>query len=121
MNQLAFASTLKTFRQRARVSQAALGRRCDFDHSYISRLESSNRYPSREAVERISAALSLSKADDAVLMHAAGFLSATERSPMSPLAVEVHSLLSDEQTPLPYRMMVAQVIGSLVSGSRGSV
>jgi transcriptional regulator with XRE-family HTH domain len=120
MSALDFASTLKTFRRRARISQAALGRVCDLDHSYISRLESGNRSPSRDTVGRISAELGLSASDNAVLLHAAGFISADERSPMSPLAVEVHSLLSDEQTPLPYRMMVAQVIGSLVSGSRSS-
>jgi transcriptional regulator with XRE-family HTH domain len=120
MSELAFASTLKTFRQRACISQAKLGRICDFDHSYISRLESGNRYPSREAVERIAAAMNLGEDDHALLLHAAGFVSDDERSPMSPLAVEVHSLLSDERTPLQYRMMVAQVVSALVHGGRSN-
>jgi transcriptional regulator with XRE-family HTH domain len=120
MNHAAFASTLRTFRERARISQSELGRRCDFDHSFVSRLESGNRAPSRNTVEAISSAINLGKDDHALLLHAAGFVSDDERSPMSPLAVEVHSLLSDERAPLQYRMMVAQVVSALVHGGRSN-
>ena len=40
-----FGSLLKTLRERHGVSQSKLAERADFDHSYVSRLESGARMP----------------------------------------------------------------------------
>ena len=51
-----FGVTLKRFREARRVSQSKLAERAGFDHSYVSRLESSARTPTRDAVEQLAGA-----------------------------------------------------------------
>ena len=74
---MAFAKELRYYRERAGKSQADLGRSCGFDHSFISRLESGERKPSRPAVDRIVAALELSPDASSLLLSSAGFLPST--------------------------------------------
>jgi len=66
-----FASTLKSARESAGLSQAKLAREADFDHSYISRLESGVRMPTRDAVERLCRLMPGTQR--AALLTAAGF------------------------------------------------
>lgn len=70
-----FGTELKALREKARISQSKLAKLCEFDHSYISRLESGARYPTRYAVERISTALELTERDSSALLASAGFSS----------------------------------------------
>jgi transcriptional regulator with XRE-family HTH domain len=68
------STTIRVLRESRRMSQAKLADRCDFDHSYISRLESSGRNPTRDALERISLALGLNASEEAKLMESGGFV-----------------------------------------------
>lgn len=68
-----FSATLKGFRAERRLSQSKLAEHADFDHSYVSRLESGARQPSREAVMYLALALDLTPAEEAMLLTSAGF------------------------------------------------
>jgi transcriptional regulator with XRE-family HTH domain len=57
-----FGKTLKHYREGRRVSQSKLAERAGLDHSYVSRLESGARTPTRDAVEQLSRALELNRA-----------------------------------------------------------
>ena len=52
--------TIREFRQRAGLSQDALGDRMDLSTSYISMLESGKRYPSIEMIIRLAIAMEVS-------------------------------------------------------------
>ena len=69
-----FGAELKRYRERYPISQSKLALKCDFDHSYISRLESGERMPSREAILKLSAALELSEVDSDRLLASGGFM-----------------------------------------------
>ena len=56
-----FGGLLKAMREARRISQSKLAERADFDHSYVSRLESGARMPTRDAVERLASALTLAQ------------------------------------------------------------
>lgn len=64
-----FGARLKSYRERAGISQAALGRLVDTSNSHISRLESGERLqPERDLVTRIATALNLDERETAYLM-----------------------------------------------------
>lgn len=69
-----FGLELLRFRVRYEVSQAKLARLAGFDHSYISRLESGKRRPTREALEAFVKAVKAKPEDRDTLFIAAGFL-----------------------------------------------
>jgi transcriptional regulator with XRE-family HTH domain len=100
-----FAALLREYRDRLRLSQGRLAEACDFDHSYISRLETATRRPSRVALEKIVSALGLSDSDRDALYLAAGF------APLDPLALldrepelaEVFEVLGDPAIPVDIR------------------
>lgn len=69
-----FGTALKQFREDNRVSQSKLAERAGFDHSYVSRLESGARMPTREAVVQLASALQLDDLGQDSLLAAAGFL-----------------------------------------------
>ena len=68
-----FGPLLKGFRERRNVSQSKLAERAQLDHSYVSRLESGVRTPTRDAVDRLAAALMVGPEDRDALLRAAGF------------------------------------------------
>jgi transcriptional regulator with XRE-family HTH domain len=69
-----FGTVLKRYREAARLSQNKLARLARYDHSYISRLESTSRVPTREAVENICDALDRTNAKmRADLLASAGY------------------------------------------------
>src|SRR5690554_6954042 len=69
-----FGVTLKRYREARRVSQSKLAERAGFDHSYVSRLESGARTPTRDAVEQLASAMELDRTQHDELLAAAGFL-----------------------------------------------
>ena len=69
-----FALTLREMRDRVRLSQSRLAERAGFDHSYVSRLESGSRMPTREAVTKLAEAMHLSDGDRDALLASAGFM-----------------------------------------------
>ena len=88
-----FGVVLARYRIRRKVSQANLGRLIDSDHSYVSRLESEQRNPSRSIVERIVDALDLPMEEEATLMHAAGFTAGGEFLVHHEILMEIDQLM----------------------------
>jgi transcriptional regulator with XRE-family HTH domain len=115
-----FGRLLKGFREGRRVSQSKLAERADFDHSYVSRLESGARMPTRDAVERLARALGLAQSEADALLAAAGFLPRDVASLLSdePVIGEVLDLLQDDAVPLEYRDNMRQVLRLLAEQTR---
>jgi transcriptional regulator with XRE-family HTH domain len=118
-----FGGLLRTMRERNGVSQSKLAERADFDHSYVSRLESGARMPARDAVDRLGEALSLERGQMDSLLAAAGFLPRDVSSLLSnePVIGEVLDLLQDEAVPTEYRDNVRAMLHLLTQQARMSV
>jgi transcriptional regulator with XRE-family HTH domain len=115
-----FGTLLKSFRERKGVSQSKLAERADFDHSYVSRLESGARMPTREAVDRLGTAMALDRTELDALLASAGFLPKDVSSLLSsePVIGEVLDLLQDEAVPSEYRDNMRQVLRLLAQQAR---
>jgi transcriptional regulator with XRE-family HTH domain len=115
-----FGTTLKQFRETRRVSQSKLAERAGFDHSYVSRLESGARTPTRDAVQQLSAAMELERVQQDELLAAAGFLPREVSSLLSgePEITEVLGLLQNAQVPEAYRDSMRQVLRLLAEQAR---
>jgi transcriptional regulator with XRE-family HTH domain len=118
-----FGVQLKSLREARRVSQSKLAERADFDHSYVSRLESGARMPTREAVERLSSALMLAQIEEDALLASAGFLPRDVTSLLSdePALGEVLDFLQDDALPAEYRDNMRQVLRLLAEQARLAV
>ena len=118
-----FGGLLKRLREARRVSQSKLAERADFDHSYVSRLESGARMPTREAVERLARALALVQTEADGLLAAAGFLPRDVSSLLSdePAIGEVLDVLQDDAVPAEYRDNIRQVLRLLAQQTRLAV
>lgn len=118
-----FGGLLKTTRENRRISQSKLAERADFDHSYVSRLESGARMPTRDAVERLATALTLCQAEEDSLLAAAGFLPRDVSSLLSdePVLGEVLDLLQDDTVPVEYRDNIRQVLRLIAEQARFAV
>jgi transcriptional regulator with XRE-family HTH domain len=118
-----FGALLKTLREKRNVSQSKLAERADFDHSYVSRLESGARMPTREAVDRLGEALNLDQQQLDSMLAAAGFLPRDVTSLLSsePVIGEVLDLLQDEAVPSEYRDSMRQVLSLLAQQARFAV
>ena len=115
-----FGVTLKRFRETRRVSQSKLALRAGFDHSYVSRLESGARQPTRDAVEQLAQALELEQVNCDELLASAGFLPGEVSSLLSgePEITEVLGLLQNNQVPEAYRDSMRQVLRLLAEQAR---
>jgi transcriptional regulator with XRE-family HTH domain len=116
----AFGVVLKQFRETRRVSQSKLAERAGFDHSYVSRLESGARTPTRDAVEQLSNALDLEQLQQDELLAAAGFLPREVSSLLAgePEISEVLNLLQNSHVPSAYRDSMRQVLRLLAEQAR---
>lgn len=115
-----FGTVLKQFRETRHVSQSKLAERAGFDHSYVSRLESGARTPTRDAVEQLSNALELALVQQDELLAAAGFLPREVSSLLAsePEITEVLSLLQNSHVPVAYRDSMRQVLRLLAEQAR---
>ena len=115
-----FGITLKKFREARRVSQSKLAGRAGFDHSYVSRLESGARTPTRDAVEQLAIALDLEPVNRDELLASAGFLPGELSSLLSgePEITEVLGLLQNDHVPEAYRDSMRQVLRLLAEQAR---
>jgi transcriptional regulator with XRE-family HTH domain len=118
--EIRFGSTLKRFRETRRVSQSKLAERAGFDHSYVSRLESGARTPTRDAVQQLSLALELEGVQHDELLASAGFLPREVSSLLSgePEITEVLGLLQNAQMPEAYRDSMRQVLRLIAEQAR---
>ncbi|MDQ4100180.1 MAG: helix-turn-helix transcriptional regulator [Chloroflexota bacterium] len=115
-----FGKVLKRFREVRRVSQSKLAERAGFDHSYVSRLESGARTPTRDAVEQLSRALDLDRVQQDELLAAAGFLPREVSSLLAgePEITEVLGLLQNDEVPEAYRDSMRQVLRLLAEQAK---
>lgn len=115
-----FGQLLKTLRERRGVSQSKLAERADFDHSYVSRLESGARMPTRDAVDRLGAALALGESERDALVARAGFLPRDVNNLLStePVLGEVLDLLQDESVPVETRENIRQMLQLVANQAR---
>lgn len=111
-----FALMLRELRDRRRLSQSRLAEAAGFDHSYVSRLESGSRMPTRDAVTRLADAMSLEESDRDALLASAGFMPGRIESLFAnePVLSEVLGLLQDRQIPAEVRDDVRHMISLLV-------
>ena len=118
-----FGTLLKNLREKRVVSQSKLAERADFDHSYVSRLESGARMPTRDAVERLAEALNLEQVQLDSLLAAAGFLPRDVTSLLTnePVIGEVLDFLQDEAVPSEFRDNMRQVLQLLAKQARFAV
>ncbi len=111
-----FGQLLKRYREAAQLSQSRLAQRAGFDHSYVSRLESGRRAPTREAILRLAEALELTPAERDNLLAAAGFL--PERAEHlfghEPVLGELVELLQRSDMPEAIREDTRQLLMLLV-------
>lgn len=77
------------------LSQRRLAEAADFDHSYISRLESGARMPTADAVERIATALGLNERQRDKLKMAAGFMPTDPTVMVSPMLARLASAMAN--------------------------
>jgi transcriptional regulator with XRE-family HTH domain len=117
-----FGELLRRVREQARLSQSRLAQVAGFDHSYVSRLESGQRAPTREAVLRLAAAMGLSAALRDRLLTAAGFLPQRAEHLFGdrPVLTDVVHLLQSEEVPEPIRKEFEQMLELLVRQVRRS-
>lgn len=117
---IGFGVTLKKYREARRVSQSKLAARAGFDHSYVSRLESGARTPTRDAVEQLAIALDLEPVNRDELLASAGFLPGELSSLLSgePEITEVLGLLQNDHVPEAYRDSMRQVLRLLAEQAR---
>jgi len=94
-----FGGLLRTYRERARLSQSALARRAGLDPSFVNRLESGQRSAERSVAEKLVAALELTSAETDRLLAAGGHLPAlfARVSLSDPTLQLVVQILSDER------------------------
>lgn len=101
----AFATTLRYYREHATMSQSRLAAVAGYDHSYVSRLESSSRMPTRDAVLNLAGAMALDDSDRDSLLASAGFMPLRVENLLSaePVVGEVLSLLQNGAVPSDVR------------------
>lgn len=111
-----FAPYLREMRDRSRLSQSRLAEAAGFDHSYVSRLESGSRMPTRDAVLKLAAAMKLDEHDRDGLLAAAGFMPGKIESLLAgePVLSEALGFLQNRAVPVEVRDDVRNMIALLV-------
>lgn len=115
-----FAQLLKQHRESIRMSQSRLAEVAGFDHSYVSRLESGNRTPTRDAVIKLAEALGLEPEQRDNLLASAGYMPQRVESLLAdePILTEVLRLLQSHDVPEAVRHDVRQMLQLVVKQAR---
>lgn len=118
-----FAAELHRLLSASGLSQYQLARRTRYDHSYISRLLSGARLPSRETVERLAAALGLDPAEHSRLLAAAGFAPTSVEALLAevPECGALYEYLRDPAVPDERRQAVRAAVRSLLVVAKGAM
>lgn len=117
-----FGSLLRAHRQRARLSLPALGRRVQFDFSYLSRLERGQRDPPRRAtILALATALDLTGEETDSLLVAGGQLpqALAQLGPLDATVSQLTAILTDPAIPAADRQRFRQVIALLAAQWHG--
>ncbi len=111
-----FAVALRQSREQKRLSQSRLAAAAGFDHSYVSRLESGSRTPTRDAVLKLSAALALDEIQTDALLASAGFMPARIENLLAaePVVGEVLGILQNGGVPEDVREDLRAAISLLI-------
>jgi transcriptional regulator with XRE-family HTH domain len=110
-----FRLLLKRWREARRWSQERLAERAAMDHSLVSRLESGQRSPTREAVEKLARGLELGAEQKDRLLIAAGYFPEHVENAIigEPEIQQLYRFLRDERTPQPMRDNLRQLLNNL--------
>jgi transcriptional regulator with XRE-family HTH domain len=113
----AFRTLLRNHRNAQRWSQERLAYEAEMDHSLVSRLESGQRAPTREAVEKLVTGMKLSEFDkDQLLIHA-GFFPVHPESAIGhqPEALKLYRLLESNGLPAETKQALVQTLDGLLA------
>ena len=121
-----FPQVLREARNRTRFSQSRLAERAGFDHSYVSRLESTvtqsdyQRKPSRGTVYKLARAMQLGVIDTDTLLVAAGYMPDDPGSLVEaePVVGELFQFLGDRSIEAEVRDDVRNMVGVLLRQAR---
>lgn len=118
-----FAPLLREYRDRRRLSQSRLAEAAGFDHSYVSRLESGTRMPTRDAVSKLADAMGLHEGERDALLASAGFLPSDVNNLFAnePVIGEVLTLLANREISAEVRDDIRAGISVLVRQARRTV
>ena len=110
-----FRALLKRHREARRWSQERLASESEMDHSLVSRLESGQRSPTREAIAKLARGLDLPTEQKDRLLIAAGFFPEQPENALAdePAVTRIYRILRDEQTPQPVRDNIRALLNSL--------
>lgn len=111
--------TLRRFRLRAGLSLCALQRASGIHYSYLSRVESGTRTPTRAALGRIADGLGLDADDRATLLRSAGYVESGDDAAEA-FRAAVHALCStwqplDDEWVMVRRSAFIPVAGAVFS------
>ena len=110
-----FRGLLKRHREARRWSQERLAAEAEMDHSLVSRLESGQRSPTRDAIGKLTRGLELAPEQKDRLLIAAGFFPDQPENALSdePSVTRIYRILRDEKTPQPVRDNLRQLLNNL--------
>jgi transcriptional regulator with XRE-family HTH domain len=110
-----FRRLLKRHREGRRWSQERLAAEAEMDHSLVSRLESGQRSPTREAIGKLARGLELSSEQKDRLLIAAGYFPDRPEHALAdePDVIRLYQILRDERIPEPTRVNIRQLLNNL--------
>jgi transcriptional regulator with XRE-family HTH domain len=110
-----FRGLLKRHREARRWSQERLAAEAEMDHSLVSRLESGQRSPTRDAIGKLARGLELAPEQKDRMLIAAGFFPDQPENALSdePAITRIYRILRDEKTPQPVRDNLRQLLNNL--------
>lgn len=109
-----YGSALKDIRRGANISQAKLAERANYDHSFVSRLESGSREPSREATEALSVALESDEMQTDRLLASAGYRGRGNTIPFNETEMlAVNAILINPETPEKTKERIRAILAAL--------
>ncbi len=111
-----FSVALRQCRELKGLSQSRLAAAAGFDHSYVSRLESGTRTPTRDAVVKLGEALALDGIKADALLASAGFMPARIENLLAaePVVGEMLGILQNGSVPDDVREDLRAAISLLI-------
>lgn len=110
-------NVLTEMRDDRKMSMAELGRRSGVGHTTISRWESGQRNPTRDALDRACDAMALNARDRARLLSAFGYLFEEGGKPFyaEPVIQRAYAVITDQRYPEDFRNQLRASIAGVVN------